>query len=88
MDEERNAFDAFMDQTCKSYLHIIICNFLKTCKSFRSKASRFSFLKRKIFLKIPVLMKINPRQIISSFAKINPREIVRGWHSRKLIHVR
>ena len=35
-------------QTCKSILHI--CSFY--------------FLKRKIFIKIPVLMKINPREIL------------------------
>ena len=49
-------------QTCKSYLHI--CNFLKTVKAFDRKQSRFSFFKRKIFLKIPVLAKINPREVL------------------------
>ena len=65
LDEERNAFYAFMDQTYKlfTYLYFFKIFFFKTC----------SFLKRKIFLKIPVLAKFfrpgHSRKLIH--AKIN-----------------
>ena len=39
----------------------------------------------KIFLKIPVLAKINTRK---QFVKINPRKIFLGQHSGKLIHTK
>ena len=50
----------------------------------------FSFLKRKIFLEIPVLAKINPREILQAwpFVKINPIKIFPGRYSRKLIHAK
>ena len=69
-------------QTCKSYLHI--CNFWIESQVI------FLFLRKKIFLKIPVLAKINPCEIPYSwpFAKIHQRKTFRGWHSRKLIHAK
>ena len=74
LDEERNAFDAFMDQThqtCKTYLHI--CNFSKTCKSF--VLIIFIFLREKIISQTPC-----PRENKST------QKFFRPGHSRKLIH--
>ena len=62
----RKAFDAFMGQTPSQNVKVIyiFVIFWRLVKALDRKQSRFSFLKRKIFLKIPVLAKINPSEIL------------------------